>query len=241
LLELTRENHEADNTVAAGERYLPIRKVRERYDTSDTSIDRWLQDETTGFPKPVYLSKRRYWKLSDLLRWEARQAELTAATAMNSIVPASNAPKPVKTRRLSKRLRQAIVLWLTGKAGTRKDAASKAKLSEAYFCKALKRPAAQSFVREWAEQNVSEATLRASALLTDLLDPNRSAHVAARTALRLLESEKLISPAGVPGVAVQINNGVRAGYRICWKSRERPLSGPDAPAIDATPESEDAP
>jgi hypothetical protein len=112
---------------------------------------------------------------------------------MNSLLPASSASKPVQKPRLSKRLRQAIVLWLTGKAGTRKDAAAKAKLSETYFCKALKRPAAQSFVREWAEQNIADATLRACSRLRELLDGD-SEHVAAKVALRLAENAKLLCP-----------------------------------------------
>ncbi len=49
-------------------------KLRARYGgVSDMCLWRWLHDEGMGFPQPLLINRRRYWKLSDLLRWEASQ------------------------------------------------------------------------------------------------------------------------------------------------------------------------
>ena len=62
---------------AAGEKWLSSRAIRKRYGgMSDTSLTRWLRN---GFPPPVYFTGRRYWRLSEVIHWEAEQAELTIA------------------------------------------------------------------------------------------------------------------------------------------------------------------
>ena len=57
--------------VRTGEdRFLTTRQVRARYgDASEMWIWRRLQD-TSGFPKPMEICGRRFWKLSDLIVWE---------------------------------------------------------------------------------------------------------------------------------------------------------------------------
>ncbi|RWF71884.1 AlpA family transcriptional regulator [Mesorhizobium sp.] len=57
--------------------FLQARQVRERYNVSDMTIWRWLRD--LEFPQPVYISRYRYWRLSDIEAWEARQASKGAA------------------------------------------------------------------------------------------------------------------------------------------------------------------
>ncbi|TXN00565.1 transcriptional regulator [Methylobacterium sp. WL64] len=60
--------------------YLTSRQVRERYgNCSDMMIWRWLKDERLGFPRPLMICSRRYWKEADLQAFEARQAEKTEA------------------------------------------------------------------------------------------------------------------------------------------------------------------
>jgi predicted DNA-binding transcriptional regulator AlpA len=51
--------------------YLPASQVRARYGVSDMSLWRWLHDPRLGFPAPIKIHKRRYWKLADLQAWEA--------------------------------------------------------------------------------------------------------------------------------------------------------------------------
>lgn len=55
--------------------YLPARKVWERYGVTSMTLWRWLKDERIGFPKPTYVRRFRYWRLSDLLAWERECAK----------------------------------------------------------------------------------------------------------------------------------------------------------------------
>ena len=55
--------------------YLPAASVRARYGVSDMSLWRWLRDETLGFPHPLRINKRRFWKLAELEAWEASRTE----------------------------------------------------------------------------------------------------------------------------------------------------------------------
>jgi predicted DNA-binding transcriptional regulator AlpA len=48
--------------------------IRRRYGVSDMWIFRRLADDPE-FPKPIVVKRRRYWKLSDLLRWERKHLE----------------------------------------------------------------------------------------------------------------------------------------------------------------------
>jgi hypothetical protein len=54
---------------------MPARKVQERYDIADRTLDRWLESKTLDFPRPVVINKRRYWRIAELEMWErARSA-----------------------------------------------------------------------------------------------------------------------------------------------------------------------
>ena len=57
--------HETDKA------YLPASQVRARYGVSDMSIWRWLRDEALGFPVPIRIHNRRYWRRAELEAWEA--------------------------------------------------------------------------------------------------------------------------------------------------------------------------
>ena len=58
--------------------FLPATAVAARYGVSGMSLWRWLQNEVLGFPEPRRISRRRYWKLSELQAWEAsRPSEQT--------------------------------------------------------------------------------------------------------------------------------------------------------------------
>jgi predicted DNA-binding transcriptional regulator AlpA len=51
-------------------------EVRHRYGVSDMWIHRRLNDDS-GFPQPIVINRRRFWKLSDFLAWERDQAAAT--------------------------------------------------------------------------------------------------------------------------------------------------------------------
>jgi predicted DNA-binding transcriptional regulator AlpA len=53
---------------------VPARKVQDRYDIADRTLDRWLINPALNFPKPVIINKRRYWRVSELVAWERQRA-----------------------------------------------------------------------------------------------------------------------------------------------------------------------
>ncbi len=56
-------------------------QVRARYGgVSDMWLHRRLHDNS-NFPKPIYITKRRYWRLADLVAWERACAALSVAVA----------------------------------------------------------------------------------------------------------------------------------------------------------------
>ena len=51
---------------------LPAAQVRERFGgVSDMWLHRRLQDKS-GFPRPVYIGRLRFWRLSELVAWEEK-------------------------------------------------------------------------------------------------------------------------------------------------------------------------
>jgi predicted DNA-binding transcriptional regulator AlpA len=60
--------------VAQSDVYLKTKQVRVRYGgASHMFIERRLKNDP-AFPRPVYMGRIRFWKLSELERWEAAQA-----------------------------------------------------------------------------------------------------------------------------------------------------------------------
>jgi predicted DNA-binding transcriptional regulator AlpA len=54
--------------------------VRQRYgDSSDMTLWRWLHDEKMGFPQPLRINGRRFWRLTDLEEWERSRASASGA------------------------------------------------------------------------------------------------------------------------------------------------------------------
>jgi hypothetical protein len=57
---------------------LPTAKVRKRYgDVSAMWIERRLADDP-NFPRPIYIAKRRFFRLGDLVAWERHKAAAVA-------------------------------------------------------------------------------------------------------------------------------------------------------------------
>ncbi len=64
---------------ATDDTLLPTLQVRARYGgCSDMWIWRRLKDDP-DFPRPIYISKRRFWRLGDLVAWERALACRSAA------------------------------------------------------------------------------------------------------------------------------------------------------------------
>ena len=62
------------NSPPSGGPFLSARKVWERYDVTDRTVDRWIADPAMGFPQPITINKRRYFSESELTAWERRRA-----------------------------------------------------------------------------------------------------------------------------------------------------------------------
>jgi predicted DNA-binding transcriptional regulator AlpA len=68
----------SNEAIAQDERFLTSKAVRARYgNCSDMWIYRRLHDGS-GFPTPIEISGRRFWKLSALITWERGRAECEA-------------------------------------------------------------------------------------------------------------------------------------------------------------------
>ncbi len=57
---------------------LTAKQLKARFGgVSDMTIHRWLSDDGLKFPRPFYIKKLRYWRLSKLVEWE--RARVNAA------------------------------------------------------------------------------------------------------------------------------------------------------------------
>ncbi len=54
--------------------YLQSSAIRARYGVSDMTIWRWLHNNELGFPAPLRINGRRFWRLTQLEAWEASRA-----------------------------------------------------------------------------------------------------------------------------------------------------------------------
>jgi predicted DNA-binding transcriptional regulator AlpA len=51
------------------------RKVQERFGIADRTLDKWLANKGLSFPRPLYINKRKYFRLCELVAWERSRAE----------------------------------------------------------------------------------------------------------------------------------------------------------------------
>ena len=54
--------------------YLAAKRVQERYDITDRTLDRWLNNPEMGFPRPMVVNGRRYFRETELVAWERKRA-----------------------------------------------------------------------------------------------------------------------------------------------------------------------
>jgi predicted DNA-binding transcriptional regulator AlpA len=70
--DLARGGRSPDNA------FLPASGVWTRYGVTSMTIFRWLRDEKLNFPKPVYIGRFRFWRVSELETFEAKQPRESA-------------------------------------------------------------------------------------------------------------------------------------------------------------------
>ncbi|YBV97399.1 DNA-binding protein [Phyllobacteriaceae bacterium JZ32] len=54
--------------------YLTAPQVLARYNITDMTLWRWLQDSELDFPKPTKINRRRYFLEAELIAWERKRA-----------------------------------------------------------------------------------------------------------------------------------------------------------------------
>ena len=65
------ERHVSNQRAPEKDVYLSSSKVQDRYQRSSTTLRRWERDGALGFPKPLTVNKRKLYRLSELVAWEA--------------------------------------------------------------------------------------------------------------------------------------------------------------------------
>jgi pantoate kinase len=136
-------------------------------------------------------------------------------------VPAQSNAKPAKEPRISKRLREAVLLLTTPECKTQKAAAEKLGMSPTYLSEALKKPEVRVFMERTARETVAVAQLRATARMVELMDAS-SEHVSADMA-RHVAAIAGIKPAHDAQVSVNID--IKAGYVIDLSEGHSQASG----------------
>jgi hypothetical protein len=133
--------------------------------------------------------------------------------------------KPIRERRVSKRIAEAVRLLLTGECKTHKAAAERVGMNYTHLCEALRKPHVRVFIERRTRETISDGTLRASARLAELLDAS-SEHVSLDASKHMLALNGYQPPAGP---TTQVNINIRAGYVIDLSD------DPPAKVVDVTP------
>ena len=69
----------SDTTVESPTLF-PSRAVKVRYGCiCDMTLWRWQRSPKVGFPEPIVINGRKYWRASDLDAFDGRQAEASTA------------------------------------------------------------------------------------------------------------------------------------------------------------------
>ncbi|RVK73183.1 DNA-binding protein [Sinorhizobium meliloti] len=66
---------EAQNASRA---YLTSNQVLARYSIAPITFYRWQKNPALGFPKPLVINRRKFFKADDLAAWERERAKVSA-------------------------------------------------------------------------------------------------------------------------------------------------------------------
>jgi predicted DNA-binding transcriptional regulator AlpA len=69
-------------TTDNSDNLIPTRQVCQRYSVNERTIERWFKAAHVGFPEPVLINKRRYYREAELIVWERQrysEAKIRAA------------------------------------------------------------------------------------------------------------------------------------------------------------------
>jgi hypothetical protein len=157
--------------------------------------------------------------------------EFAHRSIMSNLTTIKNQPKPVRERKISKRVRHAIDLLVSGRARTQVDAATQAGLTRERLCRALKENHVQGCLELAVKRQLASSQAPAAATLLRLLAEAKSEHVMKDCATTLLgySGYHATSDRG-PIVSINLQP---AGYVVRLKNYEGEI--PAAPMIDVSP------
>jgi hypothetical protein len=118
--------------------------------------------------------------------------------------------KPVKERRIPRKIVQAIELIVTGAVTTQKAAAERVGITETWLSRCLHKDNVRVFCERRARQTIAAGQMRASRRLVELIDAG-SEHVSLDATKHMLGIGG-IAPA--PATQVNVNIELKAGYVI---------------------------
>lgn len=119
-----------------------------------------------------------------------------------------------KPKRISKKMREAVSLILTGEVTTMKAAAERIGLAPKYLRRALRLPHVGAYVETRTRETLSEGKLLATSRLISLIHA-KSEHVSLDASVTTLGINGITPPErGGTNINLQINNGISAGYVI---------------------------
>lgn len=142
------------------------------------------------------------------------------ALAVSRTDPDATPSIPVKERRISKRLQQALS-HLATKGVNQREAAKLASISEFHLSRELKKPQVQAFIARKRAEIVSIGSLKAATRAVELIDAE-SEHVAAKVSLAFLNSTGDIKG---DSSQVSVNVGVSVGYVIDLSGTTKVIDG----------------
>jgi predicted DNA-binding transcriptional regulator AlpA len=64
-------------TEKQSDSFLPASGVWRRYGVTSMTLHRWLADAELDFPRPFYLGRFRFWRISELAAWESKQPRVS--------------------------------------------------------------------------------------------------------------------------------------------------------------------
>ena len=130
---------------------------------------------------------------------------------------ASDPVKPVKEKRISKRMQQALS-HLATKGVNQREAAKLAGISEYHLSRDLKKPQIQAFIARKSRETIALGVLRASNRVIELVDA-ASEHVSLDASKHVLAIEGIRPP---DQGQVNVNVGVSVGYVVKLKHVDEP-------------------
>ena len=69
---LNHASSTAGNEHADAEEWISIYQLAERLNRTTVTLRNWWLDESTGFPRPTLIRRKRYFRMSEIARWERR-------------------------------------------------------------------------------------------------------------------------------------------------------------------------